>query len=394
MTTNNPSYEGFDPARGTHVKGHELTEDSFQGKSAFDQLRAITRHPAELQQGARRTGYDADIVAEEAEIHALIQRAMVGAKKRNVKGYAQYIRAVVLGLRKGVLPPIHLWSPSPLDVIGVGTHTYAVVPNGSFLMAIDGETQLSAHYEAHRDLPPELREQHGRYPLGVIIHHGVDVPTARQLFHDLNVLAVRPNVSLSLSMDSSDPLMTVVDHLEAAVPSFTNRVEHQKRQLTKSSPKVITTQSLRQMVINVAKGVGGVQYGARPVSLDDVDVDDLERVAGSWLGGYFEAFALEIADREGTIAGTPAVLAAVGALGRMVMDTPPPNRAAEQARLLASLREVDWRKGEHWVGIAGANKARGFSVNSPKEAAYNIYGALVDPQNVNYARIRKVSSTI
>ncbi len=85
---------------------------------------------------------------------------------------------MVLGTRQGVLPPIHLWSLAPLEIVSVGPNTYAVVPNGTFLMSIDGETQLTAHYENRKDLPPELRDRHGEYPLGVVIHHGVDVPVA------------------------------------------------------------------------------------------------------------------------------------------------------------------------------------------------------------------------
>src|SRR5690242_15192683 len=129
----------FDPTKGNHVRGLELTPDSFSAVTTFNQLRLITRHPSDLQQGARRTGYDAEVVAEEAEIHALIQRAMTGAKKRNVKDYALYIRSLVLGLRAGVLPPIHLWSMPKLETVTLGPKDFLVVPSGSFLMAIDGE---------------------------------------------------------------------------------------------------------------------------------------------------------------------------------------------------------------------------------------------------------------
>ncbi len=387
-----PESSFFDPAKGIHVRGLQLTGDSFTAVTNFDQLRSITRHPADLQEGVRRTGYDADVVAEEAEIHSLIQRAMTGAKKRNVKDYAFYIQSVVLGMRPGVLPPIHLWSMLALETVRVEPSTYLVVPNGSFLMAIDGETQLTAHYEAQRDLPPESRNQHGKYPLSVVIHHGIDVPIARQLFHDLNVLAVRPNVSLSLNMDSSDPLMTIVDHLEAVSP-LVNRVEHQKRQLPKASPKLVTTQTLRQMVINVAKGVGGIQFGARPAPVEGLDLDDVERVSQSWIGAYFSEFGSEVHDRENTIAGSPAILAAVGAMGNILLRTEPLSRADKQEELIAKLREVDWKKGEHWVGIAGAIKAKGFSVSSPKEATYNVYGALTDSANINHSRIRRVDST-
>lgn len=89
-------------------------------------------------------------------------------------------------------------------------------------------------------------QQHGLYPLITIIHHGIDVRAARQYFYDLNVLAVRPNTSLSLGMDSSDPLMNVVDELERRIGFLTGRVDRMARQLRKNSSKVVTLQNLRQ----------------------------------------------------------------------------------------------------------------------------------------------------
>ena len=53
--------------------------------------------------------------------------------------------------------------------------------------------------------------------------------TARQYFHDLNVLAVRPNTSLGLSMDTKDPVMKVVGDLEARIPALFGQVEKQAR---------------------------------------------------------------------------------------------------------------------------------------------------------------------
>jgi hypothetical protein len=75
---------------------------------------------------------------------------------------------------------------------------------------------------------------------------------------------------------------------------------------------VITTQTLRQMVINVAKGIGGTQHGARPAPVDRVDLDDVQRGAEVWINAFFETFNVKVLDRETSIAGSPAVLAAVG----------------------------------------------------------------------------------
>jgi hypothetical protein len=198
----------------------------------------------------------------ERDIHDLIQRALTGNKAKNVTPYSNYIELVVEG-GVGVLPPMHLWCQDPLSIVQQGTSTYALIPNGEHLLAIDGETQLTAHYQLDENATtPEIRKAHRDFPLGCIVHHGLAVSTARQYFHDLNVLAVRHNTSLGLSMDTKDPVMKVVGDIE--IPALQGRVEKQARQLKKHSAKIVTLQSLRQMVVNVAKGISGVRYGARP----------------------------------------------------------------------------------------------------------------------------------
>jgi hypothetical protein len=316
----------FDPSRGVHVRGIPLTSTSFLAVTNFNQLQTITRHPADLQPSAKVTGYDADTIAEEAQLHELIQRALTGNKKANVARYSLYVEEIVDGTREGVLPPIHLWSPDLLDIVPLNDVQYAVVPNGRRLLAIDGETQLAAHYTLRQRAQPETRERHGGHPLAAVVHHGMPVETARQYFHDLNVLAVRPNTSLGLSMNSADPVMQVVGEVERRVGFVNGRVERMARQLAKNSPKVITMQTLRQMVVNVAKGIAGVQYGARPVPVDGIDLKELTEVAVDWLDQFFAAFGPQVTDREGYLAGSSPVLSAIGAMGNSILQTPPHER--------------------------------------------------------------------
>jgi hypothetical protein len=380
--------ENLDLSAGNYVKGIPLSDDVFLAKTAFNQLKQITRNPVHLQSGAKRSIFDSDEIEAERDIHELIQRALTGNKARNVAPYRSYIQSVVEG-GAGVLPPMHLWCQDPLDVVQHGVAYYVLIPNGEHLLAIDGETQLAAHFslDEHADTP-EIRKAHRDFPLACIIHHGLSVSTARQYFHDLNVLAVRPNTSLGLSMDTKDPVMKVVGDIEAT-HALQGRVEKQARQLKKNSPKIVTLQSLRQMVVNVAKGISGVQYGARPAPIDEDTLPVLREVAISWIGAYLNAFDREIADRETFLAGSGPVLAAVGAMGEVLLRSQPERRPAIQAQMLASLREVDWRKGDHWVGIAGNFTPGGvFSVKGTKEVAYAVFNALTDRENSSYKRVR------
>lgn len=384
--------EDLDLSAGQYIKGHPLSDTVFLAGTNFNQVKAVTRNPAHLQLGARPSPYDSEEIEEERNLHDLIQRALTGNKARNVPAYRRYIESVVTG-GVGVLPPMHLWSEAPLIVVRNGLLVYTLVPTGDHLLAIDGETQLTAHWSVSEHVTPEIREEHRKFPLACIVHHGVSQSDARQYFHDLNVLAVRPNTSLGLSMDTQDPIMKVVGDLEAALPTLHGRVDKQSRQLKKNSLKIVTLQSLRQMVVNIAKGISGVQYGARPAPIDEDTLTDLKSIATSWVGAYFNTFEKEIVDRETHLAGAGPVLAAVGAMGETLMRTAPEDRPRVQAMMLDSLREVNWTKGDHWLGIAGNFTSGGvFSVKGTKEVAYAVFNALTDRENGSFRRVRSNSA--
>lgn len=380
----------LDLSAGTYVKGIVLNAATFMAVSPFQQLRVITRDPDVLQMNSKRGADDPDIVGER-EIHTLIQRALAGSKKTNVPVYQQYIQHVVTGAKPGVLPPMHLWTEQELAVVEPGSTVYLLVPNGEHLLAIDGETQLAAHHALGRAeaVDTATKAKHRQWPLSAVIHHGISTTTARQYFYDLNVLSVRPNASLSLGMNTQDPIMGIVDDVTAASEVLSTRVERQARQLPRKSEKVVTLTNLRQMVITIAKGISGIQYGARPMPTEGVDLAELRAVATAWIPQYFAAFPLEIRDRDASLAGSGPVLAAVGALGQRLLTTTAEDRSGVRQELLDDLRAVDWSKGPHWNGVAGGYTASGvFSVKGTKEVAYAVHNALSDPRSPAYAQVR------
>lgn len=380
----------LDLSAGTYVKGIVVNERTFVAVTPFQQLRVITRDPDVLQPNSRRGSEDPDIVGER-QIHELIQRALAGSKKSNVPRYQEYIEDVVMNRKPGVLPPMHLWSEQTLDIVEAGSVVYLLIPNGEHLLAIDGETQLTAHHALGRSdtVSPEAKTAHKKWPLSAVIHHGVNTSNARQYFHDLNVLSVRPNASLGLGMNTQDPIMGIVTDVEAASDVLRGRVEKLARQLPRKTDKVVTLTNLRQMVITVAKGISGIQYGARPMPTDGVDVRELRSVATSWISAYFAAFIDEISARETSLAGAGPVLASVGALGQQLLSIPAEQRKDVQDRLIADLRTVTWTKGDVWNGIAGGYTASGvFSVKGTKEVAYGVHSALADPLSPAFAQVR------
>ena len=379
----------LDPSAGFYLRGVTVDTTTFLATVQFRQLRAVTRDPMSLQLStAPRRDEDPELEAER-EVHDLVQRAVSGKKKTNVVGYAEYIGGILKG-KVGVLPPIHLWSKGALNVYEVEAGTFILVPLGDTLLAIDGETQLTAHWRLVRQLTDTaLKDQHNAMPLSVVLHHGVNTDVARQYFHDLNILAVRPNIGVGLAMDNADPIMQIVGDIEATDP-LAGKVERQARQLAKRSDKLVTLPALRQMVINMLHGMAGVQYGSRPAPVDDDQLVALKILAPKVVRGYFTRFGSLIADREHFIAGTAPVLAAVGAMAAPLLTMPESKQAATLEAVLAGLDQVDWTRGAPWGGIAGDYTSRGvFSVKGTKEVSYAVYNALNDQRSPAYHQVRQ-----
>ncbi|MER5640140.1 DNA sulfur modification protein DndB [Kitasatospora sp. NPDC002227] len=384
------SQDRLDPSVGCGMRCMLVDDFTTHIKADFRLLRVITHDPVVLQSTSRNR--PVDVTDRDVELHALVQRALEGSKKANVTSYARYIERHVMGEIAGVLPPIHLWTEQSLAAHQDNGETFLCVPYGERLIAIDGETQLASHYYLQKspNVPDEVKARHEKLLLTAVVHDNRTAAQARQFFHDLNVLAVRPNTSIGLSMDTADPLMQVVTKLSQEIPFFRGRVEQLSRQLKRNTPKVVTLQALRQCVINIAHGMSGVQYGARPAPMTNVDLQALEAVATRWLVAYTDAFEREFSERDEFVAGVGSVLAAVGAMAHPILDAAADTRDELLEGLLVSLRQVDWRKGDHWIGTVLSKTPKGtYTTNGPKQSAYAVYSALCEPGNAAYQGIRR-----
>ncbi|MFD0551040.1 DNA sulfur modification protein DndB [Streptomyces rectiviolaceus] len=383
----------LDLSAGIFIRCMSVDEHTTHIQVQFRQLRVITHDPVVLQPDLKMR--PADVTDRDVELHSEVQRSMDGNKKSNIPTYARYIRRHVTGEKVGVLPPIHLWTERPLSIHEFADkghlQRFLCVPHGWRLIAIDGETQLASHYDLQRDpsMPQDVKERHESAYLSAVVHDDRSSLQARQFFHDLNWLGVRVNSAIALSMDTTDPLMALVSSLSEDVPFLKGRVERISRQLKRNSPKVVKLQDLRQFVINIVHGISGVQYGTKPAPLDHVDLDELKSVAHDWLTAYTDAFGVEFADRDGCVTGMGSVLAAVGAMGKTLISAPVERRDECREDLLRTLKEVDWHKGDHWLGTALSKTPTGnYTANGPKQSAYAVHTALSDPESGAYQQIR------
>jgi DGQHR domain-containing protein len=374
----------LNPTDGHLIAGVKINDHQFLGRLKATQLFQIAPNPRDAED---RKKVDASKELQDLrEIRDEVQRLFAGAKARNVPPYADYIVEVHAGEVDGMTPPIILYSEDELaneiDESGKG---FIQVPYDKRLVAIDGETQLAARFEAANLLPDTKNEF-----VAIYICHGRDKLWARQCFHDLNVLGVRPNAALSIGMDARDPLTRVARDIEREVPFFRDRVNKARRQLGAHDKDVVTITSLRGACITLAEGIGGVKYGTRPVPLPDDRVQRVLQVAVEWFRAVTDAIGPAIEDRESKLASAPTILAAIGAMGHELVNFDEPTiREAKTAALIRKLRTVDWRRSKHWEGIAGKFTPKGtFSVGGSKETAYAVYEALNDETSPGYVSVR------
>jgi hypothetical protein len=92
-----------------------------------------------------------------------------------------------------------------------------------------------------------------------------------------------------------------------------------------------------------------------------------------------------------TGAATPAVMAALGALGSTVPNiTTKELRAVEIDHVLHQIDGIDWMRGQRWDGICGKLRADGVfsTAGGAKDSGHATFNALTDSTGLNYQRIR------
>lgn len=380
----NESQPQLNPTDGHMLAGVKIGDHMFLGCIKAVQLFQIAPDPRDAED-RRKLAASKDL-QDLRDIREDVQRLFLGAKAKNVLPYSEYIVALHVRQSQGMTPPIILYCEDPLRFsVGDSNLGFIQVPFDRRLIAIDGETQLAARFEAANKRPETKHEI-----VPIYICHGRDKAWARQSFHDLNVLGVRPNAALSISMDARDPLTRVARDVEQRVPFFRNRVNKVRRQLRTSDTDVVTIAALRGSCITLSHGIAGVKYGARPVTVPTDQVSQIGQVAVEWFSAIADAVGPAMEDRDNKLASAPSVLAAIGAVGHELVNIDDQvARDAKRITLVEELKSVDWRRGKHWEGIAGKFTPKGaFSVGGSKETAYAVYEALHDTTSPGYGKIR------
>jgi hypothetical protein len=161
---------------GNILQGFAVSSNKIQGVTTLKQIEAFgLKRPTEIDKANKSMD---DKALKSHNLHAVTNRSFDKPRMDNAGDYSGYIEAVETGKRIGGTPAITLYHPATLDITDNGV----LVPYGSVLVAIDGETQTEARFMLMGRL-----EESGNWPIAYTLYHGISPEAAQQILHDYNM---------------------------------------------------------------------------------------------------------------------------------------------------------------------------------------------------------------
>ncbi|MFJ2743435.1 hypothetical protein ACIO3O_27720 [Streptomyces sp. NPDC087440] len=394
------------------VEGIQLTVTPFRpdaviGTMGLPTLLQLVPSPR-AEEDKRALKYASGAVRRHAEVRGLVQRMLKASQKgRNVTSYASYIATGVGGGHGSAwsTPPITLWldgQPGAVSeelIAGSGIRTITVLP-GSPVVAIDGETQVTAWHELF-DNPERFGttyEKLSSVRLPFELYFGLSVEDARQIFYDRNVEGVPVAKNLAMSMDQRDMgtqlahriAETVKVEHEGKIVPFSKLVQARKRQLTRTDPEVVTLSALRVLVITAMRGRGGLGLSSATVHEDELPdgvsaeqaESELVPLLSQLIGQLFPHFVARDA------ISAPAVLAGLGIAAHQATSWALGGTRLSAEELLRLVEPVRFeRDARYWDGVAASANAAG-TLNfggGAKDSGGRVADALLGP-DTDYGR--------
>ena len=390
MTPNDAPQIDWDDteAVGQMISGVVVDDHRFVAVMKFARLERLVENPLAASNPKVRDG--SDRLSGYYELHQEIQRAFDTGKKTNAAAYANYIVNLKQGAH-GDTPTIDLYTPTSLPI--APGRNKVLWPYETVMVPFDGETQLAARFLAAKQDPTTKEMQ-----VVVTITHGLSVDYARQCFHDRNAYQRRAPVPVALAMDSRDPLIRVVRAIDDRVPGAKGQILWQSRQMPQKGKDHIAAASfVRTAVACFGHGIGGVQMSKGEIP-EGLSPEDFTRRATIWFGRVIDKVGPYMRDRENFVASSPAVWAALGAMGKQLTDPNVTDMATLESiadGLISKLDGVDWSKGKHWIGIAvkATGDGEGYSfAGGAKDSGSVAFKALSDPTEAIFRQIRNTDA--
>ncbi len=390
----------------TSIEGIQLTVTPFRpdaviGTMGLPTLLQLVPSP-KAEEDKRALKYASGVLRRHAEVRSLVQRMLRATQKgRNVTSYASYIATGISGGHGSAwsTPPITLWldgQPGTVSeelITGSGIRAVTLLP-GSPVVAIDGETQVTAWHELY-DNPERFGttyEKLSQVRVAFELYFGLSVEDARQIFYDRNVEGVPVAKNLAMSMDQRD-IGTQLAHRiadtvkvehEGKIVPFSKLVQARKRQLTKTDSEVVTLSALRVLVVTALHGRSGLGLSSSTVHEgelpDGVSIEQAERELVPLLSQVIARFFPHFAARNAI--STPAVLAGLGIAAHQATTWANGGTRLTVEELLRLLEPVRFeREARYWDGVAASANAAGVLNfgGGAKDAGGRVADALLGP---------------
>jgi hypothetical protein len=422
-----------------YLQGFLHPDRSFDCSMTTNTIQQLVHNPLDLDNDKFVEQHPE--LAELANARREIQRRFKGAKKANVPSYRTYLirhqeatqrasQSDDSDLYEGVCPLVTLWTPETLGTRKLKVEAsfdasvdVLTVPHRVRFIAIDGETQLAARFEAMQQLGQDL--------VRVAIHFGKPASWAIAAFVDLNTRMVTPSKEEAITRLHEDILTRTARELAESNSVLRYMVKKHDTIIGQSESYWMTLGKLRLFVACVWRGKPGVSIGSKPIvqadmKPTDASEKDLYRVADAFWSALPE-FAPNVIDafnnRKESVISAPAFLAAFGAIaheaagGKGTSDAngsrqPALRFATDSIELQKQMREavskladVNWNRGKHWQGVCGrwidettdenGRKAKGkFRIaGGAKDVAYDVFRALVEEGLPTWVVVRNIGTS-
>ena len=391
----------IDPALGDPLRVLPLSPTRLLAGMPWGKLRHIVPDPR-FSENTRLLNALPPETRRQAEVRTAVQRTIKSTKKaENAKDYARYLADVIRGQRgeHWATPPFALWTEERLTTVRArspfGVDHLVYLPYSMTGVLVDAETQHLAHYLLLDDPAAygvTAQQVNGR-TVGVEVYHGIELSSARQIFHDRNLLGVIPNKNVALASDSLNmatriangllKTMTVADPRADETIPLENLVALRQRQLKATDREWMTLSTLRSFVVTTLFGKPGFERtsGAINELPERCSLAQAETSIAEVLERLFETFAPQFADRPRHVIAAPAVFAALGAVAHRSMPwAAAPHRSLDE--LMELLENVNWsRDPKYWDGTCGKFTSSGtFSLaGGVKDSGSRTASALENP---------------
>lgn len=310
------------------------------------------------------------------------QRLFVGQKKRNLNAYREHLYGAQQP--SGGVPPIMAYVDCAVsfEPATADSHVgHAIVPYRAAAFALDGETQLQARLQAAKQ-----NEAIWDHIIPIVLIHSRSRDWRMQTISDIQSKGTRASRSFTAARDRASATAQVATYLQDKLGSRL-RIDRDRRY---ARPGTLMTSAALALYIN-AFLIGTSAFNRKdPVTrLSSADLLQSRERLAQWTQSILNLFEQQLYDRRHYVIGYQAVLGSLGAAAHSPEAESYERWNYRTTKLLHRLRYVDFRKGDHWLGILcepGTNS--GYTVLGIRAAGHRVHNALTNEDHADYHHLR------